>query len=83
MKFGVVVIVCDLHPHPATIRPAWVVCDHVLDCRVPIAYLSTPTKDDFGEMLCHDCREDLSLRTLRIECPDCVDQLLRSRELKP
>ena len=75
-------VVCDLHPHhdPAGV-PGWFVCEHVLDLRVPIAFLETPEPDQFGQVLCHECAFQLrALKQVRVVCPECVSELLKARE---
>ena len=60
---------------------AWVVCQHVLDARVRISHLRYPDKDEIGLMLCFDCYQTYSPvdALLRLECPACVDEILRAR----
>jgi predicted amidophosphoribosyltransferase len=75
---------CDVHPHRGEPRPAWIVCVHLFDCRIPIAYLEYPQNDELGIMLCSGCRAQYAtLEPLRIQCPDCVNQLLQARDLRP
>jgi Zn finger protein HypA/HybF involved in hydrogenase expression len=60
------------------------ICIHIArDVRTPIAYLETPTRDELGRLLCHDCNRRRSLDTLRLACPECVADILRARELRP
>jgi len=77
-------IVCDAHPN-APPQPGWIICVHLLDCRVPIAHLVTPTADESGEMLCGDCYHHgwRTIEQLRLVCRDCVNDLLRAREMRP
>ena len=71
-------VVCEQHPHAQ--RPGWIVCEHVLDARVP-ALIEAGGKRTLNEMLCATCRlEHQALSRLRLMCPECVDELLRMRE---
>lgn len=79
MKASFPHVTCDLHRDEP--RPGWVVCVHVLDSRVAIAHLATPSKDELGQMLCARCFVvSHILDSARLICGDCVGDLLRSRE---